>query len=54
MFLDIDKRNDNSIAIIDNLGNQMTYGQLKAFSNEFYTKNKKTSRNIKKCLHFIK
>ena len=38
MFLDIDKRNDNSIAIIDNLGNQMTYGQLKAFSNEFYSK----------------
>lgn len=37
MFLNIDKRDSDNLAIIDNLGTKMTYGQLKEFSEEFYS-----------------
>lgn len=38
MFLDIDKKRENLIAIIDNHDVVMTYGDLVNFSQEFYSK----------------
>ena len=37
MFLDIDKRDPNHIAVIDGSEQKMTYGELCSFSNEFYS-----------------
>lgn len=36
MFLELDKKNPDSIAIVDDRGHAISYGELVAFSDEFY------------------
>ncbi len=43
MFVDLDKKKKSTIAAIDNCGNNISYGELSCFSEEFYSKiNKRT------------
>ena len=43
MFLNLDQKKQDHIAIIDNHGVTMTYGELNAFSNNFFSNiNKRT------------
>ena len=41
MFLDLDLKNTSSIAAIDDKGGSISYGQLTAFSEEFFSVLKK-------------
>ena len=36
MFLELDKKDQNKIAIIDSEGNQCSYGQILEFASQFY------------------